>query len=122
MGRSRSLSLGDRCSTRGKLWIETALAGQPGQRCYVAIMYHIHDGHYVTARYGYRVRGNRRAAFLGCGEKKAKSEGIVKPAAIQMRNPVGESQCGNIDMGKSRGGGHDGDKEIGGAVCPRDKV
>ena len=61
-------------------------------------------------------------AFLGCGEKTAKTEGIVKPAAIQMRSPVGEPQCGNIEWERSRGGGDDGEKEIGGAVCPRDKV
>ena len=82
----------------------------------------IHDGHDVTARYGYRVRGNRGAAFLGCGEKTAKSEGFVKPAAIQMRSPVGESQCGNIEWERSQGGGHDGVKEIGGALYPIDKV
>ena len=85
-------------------------------------MSQIHDGHYVTVRYGYRVRGNRRAAFLGCDEKTAKSEGIVKPAAIQMRTPFGESRCGNIDWETSRGGGNDGEKEIGGAVCPRDTM
>ena len=79
-------------------------------------------GHYVTARYGYRVQGNRRAAFLGCGEKTAKSKGIVKPEAIHMPSPFGESQCGNIEWERSRGGGDDGEKEIGGAVCPRDKV
>ena len=82
-------------------------------------MFQIYDGHYVIARYGYRVRGNRRAAFLGCGEKTAKSEGIVKPAAIQMRSPVGEPQCGNIEWERSRGGGDDGEKEIGGAVIAR---
>ena len=82
------------------------------------MMSHIHDGHYVTARYGYHVRGNRRAAFLGCGEKTAKSEGIVKPAAIQIRSPVGKSQCGNNERERSRGGGNDGEKEIGGDVCP----
>ena len=85
------------------------------------MMSQIHDGHYVTARYGYRVRGNQHAAFLGCGEKTAKSEGIVKPAAIHMRSPVGESQCGNNEWERSRGDGNYGDKEIGGAVCPRDK-
>ena len=80
------------------------------------------DGQYIISRYGYCVRGNLRAAFLGCGEKTAKTEGIVKPAAIQMRSPVGEPQCGNIEWERSRGGGDDGEKEIGGAVCPRDKV
>ena len=69
-----------------------------------------------------RYTANRRAAFLGCGDKTVKSGGIVKPAAIQMRSPVGESQCGNIELERSRGGGNDGEKEIGGAVCPRDKV
>ena len=54
--------------------------------------------------------------------KTAKSDGIVKPAAIQMRSPVGESQCGNNKWEMSRGGGSDGEKEIGDAVCPRDKV
>ena len=76
------------------------------------MMFQICDGQYVIARYGYRVRGNRRAAFLGCGEKTAKSEGIVKPAAIQMRSPVGEPYCGNIEWERSRGGGDDGEKEI----------
>ena len=61
-------------------------------------------------------------AFLGWGEKTAKSEGIVKPAAIQMRSPVGESQCGNNEWERSRGGGNDGENEIGCAVCPKDKV
>ena len=68
MGRTRSLAMEGRCSKRGKLLIQTALAGQPGQRCNVAIyIYDVsnYDGHYVTARYGYRGRGNRRAAFLG---------------------------------------------------------
>ena len=86
------------------------------------MMSQIHNGHYFTARYGYRVPGNRCAAFLDCGEKTAKSEGIVKPAAIHMRSPVGESQCGNNERERSRDGGNDGWKEIGGAVCLRDKV
>ena len=46
----------------------------------------------------------------------------MKPAAIQMRSPVGGSECGNNEWERSRGGGNDGEKEIGGAVCPRDKV
>ena len=83
------------------------------------MMSQTHDGQYIISRYGYRVRGNRRAAFLGCGEKTAKTEGIVKPAAIQMRSPVGEPQCGNIEWERSRGGGDDGEKEIGGAVVSK---
>ena len=126
MGRSCSIDMEGRCSKRGTLWIETALAGQPRQRCYVAMMSQMHDGHYVTAICGYRVRvavpANRRAAFLGCSEKTAKSEGIVKPAAIQMRSPDGESQCGNIEWERCRGAGNDGDNAIGGAVCQIDKV
>ena len=118
MGRTRSLALEGRCAKRGKLRIQTALAGQPGQLCYVAMMSQIHDVHYVTARYGYLVRGNRRVAFIGCGEKTAKSEAIVMPTAIQMRSPVGESQCRNNERERSRGGGNGGENEIGGAVCP----
>ena len=58
-------------------------------------MSQIHDNH-VTARYGYRVPGNRRAAFIGCGEKTAKAEWIVKPAAIQVRSPVGSLNVGTM--------------------------
>ena len=43
-----------------------------------------------------RVRGNRRAAFLGCDEKTAKSEGIIKPAAIQMRIQLGSLNVGTM--------------------------
>ena len=42
------------------------------------------DGTNIVEREGYRVRGNRRAVYLGCGEKTAKTKGIVRPAAIQM--------------------------------------
>ena len=88
----------------------------------MATVSQIHDGHYVTGIYGYRVRSNRPAAFLACGENIGKSEGIVKPAAIQMRSPVGESQCGNIEWERSRGGGNDVEKATAGGVCPGDKV
>ena len=36
----------------------------------------------IVEREGYRVRGNRRAVYLGCGEKTAKTKGVVRSAAI----------------------------------------
>ena len=55
---------------------------------------------------------------LAAARRQRSPRGIVKPAAIQMRSPAGESQCGNNERERSRGGGNDGEKEIGGAVCP----
>ena len=55
-------------------------------------------------------------------ENTAKSEGIVKPAAIQMRSPVGESQCRNIEWERSRVGENEWEKATGCVVYPGDKV
>ena len=46
----------------------------------------------------------------------------VTDATLSLASPVGESQCGNNERERSRGGGNDGEKEIGGSMCPRYKV
>ena len=51
------------------------------------------------SRSRYRVRGSRRGASHGSGEKSVKSGWIVPPAATQVRSPDRKFECG-IDGGK----------------------
>ena len=51
--------------------------------------------YYTGSRYSYRVRGSRRAAPPGSGEKSAKSGWIVPPATTQIQSPGGKFECGN---------------------------
>ena len=79
--------------------MQTTLAGQPGQRCHVAMMSQIMMV-IMLLRDTATVSGVTDAPLsLAAARRQRSPRGIVKPAAIQMRSPVGESQCGNNKCG-----------------------